>query len=71
VNRITDRIAALTTTTAVLLLTVAGSASAGGYDGDDRCKSPEGVVVVCTADEVVDLDELDLDVLNILDHHHR
>ena len=69
-HRIT-RIAALSAAVAAAALTVgAGTASAGGYgDEDQRCKNAEGVIVVCTADELVDLDNLDVDV-NILNHEH-
>lgn len=72
--RTTARVAAITATAAAALTLAAGTASAGdGYSADDnRCKNPDGVVVVCTADQLVDLSDLDADVLNILNgHHHR
>lgn len=68
----TTRIAALSAAVAAAALTVgAGTASAGYGDEDQRCEKPKGVVVVCTADELVDLDDLDVDVLNILNGHHH
>ena len=72
-HRTTARLATVASAIVATSLLAAGTASAGGYSADDeRCKNAEGVVVVCTADKVLDLDDLDVDVLNILDgHHHR
>ena len=66
-HRTTARLAALGSTTALALTLAAGTASAGGYGGDDRCEHAKGVVVCTPID--ADLSGLDLDVLNILNGH--
>lgn len=70
--RIPARIAAVATTGAAVLALTGGTAPAGS--DDQRCEKPKGVVVVCTAVEVVDLDDLDADVdtlTDLIDGHHR
>lgn len=72
-SRTTARIAALSAVVVTAGLVTAGTASAS-YGDDQRCEKPKGVVVVCTADEVVDLSDLyaDVDALtHVLNGHHH
>lgn len=68
--RVPARIAAVILSSAALLAAAAGTASAGGYgDSDQRCEKPRGVIVVCTADEVVDLEDVEI-LTGLLHGHH-